>query len=389
VSQGLHIVGADVVLPDGTIESGAIAVSDGVIAAVGEKTDVTAPGDAREIDAHGLLVAPGLIELQINGGFGHDFTKDASSIWEVGARLPAFGVTSFLPTVVTSAAPARESMLAAMAGGAPAGYRGSIPLGAHFEGPFISPDASGAHDTSFLRTPVDSDPDVAGWSAAAGVRIVTLAPELDGALALVRELVARGVVVSAGHTTADHDQAVAAFDAGITYTTHLFNAMAPLGHREPGLVGAALGDDRVTVGVIADGIHVHPTVVKLVSSAVGRNRLSLVTDATAALGMPPGRYMLGGRDVVLDGSSVRLADDGRLAGSALTEDEELRRFVAMTDRTSADAIAALTSVPAQLLRLEDRGAIRVGARADLVLLTRELEVVATFVGGDEVHVRWA
>jgi N-acetylglucosamine-6-phosphate deacetylase len=364
-------------------EAAAIVIQDGRIVMTGQLAAMSLPAGARTVDVGDLLLAPGLIDIQINGGFGHDFTQDAASIWDVGARLPAFGVTSFLPTVVTSARSGRESMMATLTAGPPPGYLGAIPLGAHFEGPFISPDASGAHDPALLRLPANADADVERWSPDNGVSMVTLAPELDGALALASSLVRRGVVVSAGHSRATRDQAVAGFDAGITYATHLFNAMPPLGHREPGLPGAALGDPRVTVGLIADGIHVHGDVVRVAAAAAGAERLSLVTDATAALGMLEGQYELGGRDVVLDGTSVRLSEDGRLAGSALTADEAIRRFMAMSGRSNADAIAAMTTVPSSLLGLADRGRVEVGQRADLTLWTQDLKLVATYIGGEK------
>ena len=365
-------------------ETDAIVCQDGVISMIGSLASMSLPAGATTVDVTGLLLQPGLIDLQINGGFGHDFTDDARSLWEVGARLPAFGVTSFLPTVLSSPPDKRESMLAVLAAGPPSRYRGATPLGAHFEGPFISPKRSGAHDPAFLRAPHERDRDLADWSRDAGVRMATLAPELDGALDLARELLGRGVIVSVGHSDATRDEAVAAFDAGATYATHLFNAMSPLGHREPGLPGAALADSRVTVGLIPDAIHVHPDVVRVASRSTGSERLSLVTDATAGLGMAPGRYQLGGRDVILDGESVRLADDGRLAGSALTAVQAVRKFKSMTGRDPADVIAAMTRVPARLLDLQDRGEVAVGLRADLTLWTSDLELVDTFIGGE----RW-
>lgn len=383
------VITADTVFaPDRVITGGAVMVLDGLINGIGDATTMAAGPEMRRIDASGLILAPGLLDIQLNGGFGHDFTEEANAIWQVGARLPAFGVTGFLPTVVTSAMAARDALLAALAAGPPPGYLGATPLGAHFEGPFISPQASGAHDPACLRDPADADADVARWSAEAGVRMVTLAPELDGAIELITALVSRGVIVSAGHSAADRDQAAAAFDAGATYATHLFNAMPPLGHREPGLAGAALADSRVTVGLIADGLHVHRDLIRISAQAAGRHRVSLVTDATAGLGMGPGSYRLGGRDVILDGASIRLADDGRLAGSTLTADEALRSFVSMTGWTAADALTTMTSTPQRLLGLTDRGALRVGSRADLTLFTPELNVVATFVGGQPVHGPW-
>jgi N-acetylglucosamine-6-phosphate deacetylase len=275
-------------------------------------------------------------------------------------------------------------MLEVLAAGPPPSYRGAMPLGAHFEGPFINSKRSGAHDLALLIAPREGQRHVASWSRDTGVRVVTLAPELDGALDLVRELVGRGVVVSAGHSDATRDEAVAAFDAGVSYVTHLFNAMSPLGHRDPGLPGAALADTRVMVGLIPDGIHVHPDVVRSATRAAGSDRVSIVTDATAALGMPPGRYVLGGRDVVLDGTSVRLADDDRLAGSALTADQAVRNFQSMTESNPAEAIGAMTRVPARLIGLADRGEIEVGRRADFTLWTAKLELVDTYIGGE----RW-
>lgn len=388
------IRGASVVLPEGIATDVTVAIEDGLIRELVAGDIPSRRGDAggregKVIDGSGLLLSAGLIDIQLNGGFGSDFTHEPNSVWTVGGRLPEFGVTSFVPTVVSSFRPERDAMLRVLSEGPPPGYRGATPLGAHLEGPFINPLSAGAHDPRALRTPRDAEEDVAGWSVEAGVRIVTLAPELDGALELIAALAVRGVLVSAGHSQADYEQAVAGFDAGITYATHLFNAMPPLAHRAPGLAGAALADERVTVGIIADGIHVHPAVVSIAAAAAGVARLSLVTDATAALGMPPGRYVLGGRDVVLDEDSVRLAANRTLAGSTLTAAGAIRLFRSMTGWGAADALSTMTSVPARLLGLDDRGSIRVGGRADLTLLTEDLDVVATFIGGQGVHGKWA
>jgi N-acetylglucosamine-6-phosphate deacetylase len=209
-------------------------------------------------------------------------------------------------------------------------------------------------------------------------------PELPGALDLTRELVARGVVVSSGHSAATFEEGRAGIDAGARYATHLFNAMPSLGHREPGLIGALVADPRVTLGLIPDGIHVHPSVVALTAAGIGPNRLSIVTDATAGLGMDPARYSLGGREVRLDGTSVRL-EDGTLAGSALTADQAIRSLVAITGWAPQEAARTMTSVPATLLRLEGRGEIRIGGRADFTLFTRDLQVAATYIGGK----KWA
>jgi N-acetylglucosamine-6-phosphate deacetylase len=214
--------------------------------------------------------------------------------------------------------------------------------------------------------------------------MVTLAPELPGALDLVRALVARGVVVSAGHSDATYEEAVAGIDAGITYATHLFNGMAPLDHRTPGLIGALLADDRVTVGLIPDGLHVHPAVLRTVWRAVGPARFSAVTDAIAALGLPPGDYPLGGATVTTGPTGAW--SGGRLAGSLLALDAAIRNLVRFCGASVAHAVGSVTTVPARVLGLNgERGALRVGSLADLTILTPDLEIAATIVGGCVVH----
>jgi N-acetylglucosamine-6-phosphate deacetylase len=290
----------------------------------------------------------GLIELQVNGAGGMDLTNDPESVWRVGAVLRGFGVEAFLPTLVSPSWSIVDRARAAWATGAPAGYEGATPLGWHVEGPFISPSRAGAHDPATLRSP-DARV-VADWSPDSGIRMVTLAPELPGALDVVAALLSRGVVVSAGHSNATFEQAVAGFDAGIRFVTHLFNAMAPLNHREPGLAGAAVADSRVTIGLIPDGLHVHPAMVALVRRTVGPDRLAVVSDAMAALGMPPGQYRLAGRDVTVAESSARLPDGG-LAGSVIGLDEAVRNLAAFARVPLADAALAATLVPARLLGL--------------------------------------
>jgi N-acetylglucosamine-6-phosphate deacetylase len=385
MSETILIEGATALLPDGLLYDAALLLEDGRISELGPRADVSPSAGARRIEGDGLLLAPGLIEIQLNGGFGHDFTSEPESVWEVGARLPAHGVTAFLPTIVSSPPEAAARARAVIAAGPPKDYVGAIPLGLHLEGPFLSPSAAGAHDPAWLRAP---DPhEVTAWTPAAGVRLVTLAPELPGALDVIAILAANGVVVAAGHSAAGYDEGKAGIEAGIRYGTHLFNAMPPLDRREPGLIAALLEDERVTVGLIPDGIHVHPSLIRLVHALVGAGRFSAVTDATAALGMPAGDYRLGDQSVTLADGTVKRAD-GRLGGSALAPDDALRRLARMTGGQPTDALAAMTSVPAALLGISgERGVLCQGARADLVLLTADLELVATFVGGQLVFER--
>jgi N-acetylglucosamine-6-phosphate deacetylase len=379
----LYIRPAAVLTHDPPHERWAVLVEGERIVAAGPQAEVPRPPGAREVPAEGLLLAPGLIDLQVNGAFGRDFTADPGSIWEVAAGLPRYGVTAFLPTVITSPMSTVEAAQAAMSSVRPSGFRGAEPLGLHLEGPFLNPQKRGAHNPDYLRQP---DLETARrWSPESGVRLVTLAPELPGALEVIASLARQGVVVSAGHSMASYDEAQAAFEAGATYGTHLFNAMPPLDHRAPGLAGALLSSGKAIVGIIADGVHVHPGMVALAWPALGPGRLNLVSDAMAALGMQPGRYRLGDRDVLVDGSAARL-EDGRLAGSLLSMDDAVRNLVAFAGCTAAQAVAAATRVPAAVLGMAaERGAIAPGMVADMVLLTPDLGVATTIARGEMVY----
>jgi len=382
----MHCIrGATLYAPDTALEDAAVLIDGGRIIAVDAADALPCPAGADVIDATNLLLVPGFIEMQFNGGFGADFTDDPTTIWRVAEQLPRYGVTSFLPTIITS--PAEKVALGqqVVTAGRPAGFRGADPLGLHVEGPFLNLKKKGAHNPAYLRPP--SLEAAAGWSPETGVRLVSLAPELPGALDVIRALAGRGVLVGAAHSMATYDEAVAGFDAGICYGTHLFNAMPALGHRDPGLPGALLADDRVTVGLIADGIHVHPALVKLVWRMLGPDRLNLVTDAMAALGMAAGVHLLGDFEVTVDEASARLAD-GTLAGSILSLDQALRNLIAFTGCTLSDALATITTTPARALGLaHERGRIAPGYVADLVLLTPDLGVQMTVAGGEIIYVR--
>jgi N-acetylglucosamine-6-phosphate deacetylase len=334
------------------------------------------------LDAAGLLVVPGFVDLQCNGAAGVDITAEPERLWDVAAALPRWGVTAWLPTVVTAPAEVRARALAALQSGSRRGSSGerpiAVPLGLHLEGPFLAPERRGAHPAEHLRPPDPALVADEGWTRQAGVALVTLAPELPGALEVVDDLVAAGVVVSAGHSSASADEATMAIDAGVTAVTHLFNAMGPLHHRDPGLAGVALTDERVRVGAIADGLHLHPAAVALAARALGE-RLCLVTDAVAALGMPAGRVPLGMLEAFATADGVRLAD-GTLAGSDLSLDRAVRNLMAFARVSLATAVSAVTASPAALLGLDDRGVIGPGAAGDLALLDPAGGVVATVIG---------
>ncbi|HXT95157.1 MAG TPA: N-acetylglucosamine-6-phosphate deacetylase [Polyangia bacterium] len=365
-------------LVDGRLVPGALVVE-------GERIVEVRTGAAGELPAPRLdaaIVSPGLIDLQCNGAFGFEVGGDAAALRALGARLPSTGVTSFLPSIV-SAAPAHYRAVAIAFATARTGP-GAAPLGLHLEGPLLSPIRAGAHAPPAIAEADATLDDVLDELCATGaVRLVTLAPERRGALVLLKRLVEAGVVVGLGHTDATFDQMIAGAAAGATLVTHLFSAMSPFHHRAPAAVGAALTDDRLTVTLIADGVHAHPAALNLALRAKGPAGIALVTDAVAAAGAPAGTYTLGGRTIVSDGESARLAD-GTLAGSTLTLDRAVRAMVALGGAQLEDALSMATAVPAARLGLADRGRLEVGRRADLVLWSADLQVASTVVGGSVV-----
>ncbi|MDX1417024.1 MAG: amidohydrolase family protein, partial [Candidatus Promineifilaceae bacterium] len=234
----LQIHNTTLFTPDTVRENANITIRDGRFSQILDAAPDSLPEDTQTIDGRGLLAVPGFIDLQLNGAFGHDFTADPGTIWDVSARLPRYGVTAFLQTIITTPPDKNARAQGVLRDGPPEEYHGAEPLGLHLEGPFLNPGKKGAHNPAYLLEPDERM--TANWSPAAGVRLVTLAPELPGAAALIEELASRGVVVSAGHSSATYAEAEAGFAAGVRYGTHLFNAMSPLDHREPGLPGALL-----------------------------------------------------------------------------------------------------------------------------------------------------
>jgi N-acetylglucosamine-6-phosphate deacetylase len=371
----LVIRNAEIFQPDGGRLSCDLSIQEGRIRGV-SRAGTLADGEPG-FDATGLIVTPGWIDIQLNGGFGHDFTEEPSSIWEVAARLPSLGLTAFLPTIITCPLEKLERAIRIFRKGPPPGWEGATPLGLHLEGPFLNPAKKGAHNPAHLRTP---DPEIVRqWTRSGGIWLVTLAPELPGAGGVIGALRKNGVLVSAGHTLATCEQAQGAFAAGVTCGTHLFNAQAPLGHREPGFGGAVLATPEIFTGLIADGVHVHPAMVN-VAWQCKRERLILVTDAVSALGMPPGKYGLGDFEVTVDETSVRLAD-GTLAGSNANPERCVRNLAAWTGCGLDAAAGAMSRAPAKLLGISAGREIISGADADLTLITPEGRVAATIVGG--------
>jgi N-acetylglucosamine-6-phosphate deacetylase len=343
---------------------GDVAVSDGRVDAVG------LPG------AGGRgLAAPGLVDVQVNGYAGTDVVAaDDARFAELRRALAADGVTAFGPTVITGD-PAAVTAAVARIGAAVDGP-GARVLGVHLEGPWISDRRLGTHPAHWRRDPEHADVD--RLLACGPVRFVTLAPELPGALDLVGSLTARGVTVLLGHSAATAEQAHAAFDRGAAGATHLFNAMPPLHHRDPGLVGAALTRPGTTVSIIADGHHLAPDVLRLVFAAA-RGRVVLVSDATAASGMPDGAYVLGDVAVTLTDGAVRNAAGG-LAGSAATLLGCVRQAVGVGIDLGV-ALHAASTVPADLAGRPDLGRLRPGLPADVLILDDDLTVRDVLIAG--------
>jgi N-acetylglucosamine-6-phosphate deacetylase len=373
------------VVRDGQLSDADVLIEGDRITAVVERTQGAAaspPAGVEVLDAGGRVVAPGFIDLQVNGGYGIDLAREPERTGELGVRLAAHGVTAWLPTLVSTDASTRAGFLDAVAAARaePAGG-GAHPLGAHLEGPVLAPELAGAHRVEHLA-PVSSL--AAELDHLTGVVLLTLAPELPGALDLVAAAVERRIVVSVGHTGASAETVHAAADAGATYATHLFNAMGGLHHRAPGAAGAVLVDDRFTAGLILERHHLHDDTVELAWRMLGPRRTSLVSDATAALGAAPGSAALAGQPVHVEAEAVR-TPDGTLAGTRFALDDAVRNLLAVTGCTLVDALQTVTAVPARVLGLADRGVIAPGAVADLVVLGGDTDVVATVVAGRVIH----
>jgi N-acetylglucosamine-6-phosphate deacetylase len=355
---------------DADRSDGWLRIDDGVIVEVGHGSP---PGDP----IHAPVLLPGFVDLHCHGGGGGSFTSaDAQQIAVAAATHRHHGTTTLNASLVTARYDDLVRQIQAL-----------IPFvddgtfhGIHLEGPWISRDYCGAHDPTALREP---DPiEVARILDAAGghIRMVTIAPELPGAIEAIRIIVSRGAIAAIGHTGADGDVARAAVEAGATVATHLFNAMPPLLHRDAGPVGVLLADPRVTCEVIGDGVHIDPEVVALALSAAAGGG-ALVTDAMSAAGDGDGSYRVGSLDVVVRDGVARLRHGDSLAGSTLLMDSAWRRAVRLADRTPSQASAAASAVPARAMGLADRGRFEVGQRADIVALDDQLQVVRVMRGG--------
>ncbi len=361
----------------GGLYRGCITVAAGRIADMAPHRDDDAIAD-EDLDFGSHVALPGFIDLQVNGAFGHDITTDPSTMWPIGERLLAHGVTAFLPTVITSPVQQRRAAYNAIRA-RPPGYAGASPLGLHIEGPALSPSRAGAHPLTDL---VDGAEALAGElvAEADAVALVTLAPEVGSAARAVEQLTAAGIAVSLGHTAATAAQTLEALDAGAAAFTHLFNAMGPLHHREVGAAGAALLHPSAWISLIADGPHLADDAIRLAWRLAGPGRICLITDAMAGMGAPAGTYRIGGVRVRCDETACN--HDGGLAGSLLTMPAAADRTRGLTGATWDDLAAVTSQNQADLLHDTDRGRLAPGRRADLAIVDHRLRPVATIVAGE-------
>jgi N-acetylglucosamine-6-phosphate deacetylase len=367
------------------VENPVMLLDGGVVRRLGTRAEIELPADAAHRHFAGGILAPGLVDVHIHGAAGHDVMEDSpAGLAAMEHMLARHGVTSYVPTTITAPL---EATLAALqrlgrtvrerAGGTEARAR---PVGIHLEGPFIAHARCGAHAPEHLLQPSFAVFDRLCQAAEGAVRLLTIAPELPGAPELIGHAVKKGVRVSLGHSDATLEQARAGVAAGAVHATHTFNAMRPLGHRDPGIVAAALGDDRLTADIICDGIHVDPAVVALFLRLKGEERALLITDAISATGMPDGRYRLGGMEVeVANGRCLR---GHVLAGSVLTLDRAVRNVMQFAGWGAQQALRLATRNPAKLLGMHShKGVLAPGADADLIVLSPTGEVVETFLAG--------
>jgi N-acetylglucosamine-6-phosphate deacetylase len=362
---------------------GTVVVKQGRIASTDETTPVQR--------LRAAYVAPGYVDLQVNGGFGHEVGPDPAALRALAERLPSTGVTAFLPTLVSLPEAAYPACFAAVDAEMAAQARGERPgaariLGLHLDGPLLAATRAGAHERAAIEAA--SAALMRRLADPKRVRLVTLAPEREDALSLITELRARGIAVSLGHTDASFETFTAGIDAGATLATHVWNAMSPLLHRAPGATGAVLSDDRVLAMLIPDGVHTHWAAFRIAARAKGPTRLVLVTDAISAAGVAPGTpgLALAGRAVAVNATSARLSD-GTLAGSTLTMEHAVRNAIQFGGLTPDEAVDAATSTPACALRADAEPGLAVGGPADLVLLDADFTVRATIVGGQLAYAK--
>ncbi|MDF2926318.1 MAG: N-acetylglucosamine-6-phosphate deacetylase [Paenibacillaceae bacterium] len=384
------VSGAEVVTPDGILPETVVSFTQQGIDFIGTKEQFERSPAGREpyhkVAGEGFFLLPGFIDIHVHGGNGSDFMEaDPAAYDKITAFHARGGTTSMLATTVTASRSSIGNVLEAAAAYRLNPMPGAKLAGVHLEGPFISPKWSGAQNPSHIVHPRRDW--LEAWTASCPglIRLVTLAPEQEGALDVIAWLSSQGIVAAAGHTDATYEQMEAAVDSGLRHAVHTFNAMKGLHHREPGALGAVLSNNRIVAEVIADGHHVHPTCIQLLAKAKGPEHLVLITDAISASGLGNGDYKLGGLDVIMAEGVARLREGGALAGSTLTMIDAFRYAVSTAGLSVVDASKAASSNPARVLGIDgETGSIACGKLADLLLVTPDWTISRIWVDGREV-----
>jgi N-acetylglucosamine-6-phosphate deacetylase len=386
----LAFTAATLLTPTERADDVLLLVDEGRVLSIATRSSQPIPPGVPVLDFGDASIAPGYIDLHIHGSAGFDVMGDSlQALPAIETLLARHGVTAYFPTTVTASFDTTLHALDRLAlaiehrqQSAHAANPGrALPMGIHLEGPFISHARSGVHPLDYLLAPTLPLFE-RFWQAARGrIRMMTIAPELEGAPEVIAEAARRGVCVSLGHSDADFATTERGIEAGARHATHTFNAMRPLDHRNPGIIGGVLTDARLTADIIADGIHLDPAIVKLFAKAKGPEQTVLITDGISATGMPDGRYRLGSFEVdVKDG---KCTSNGRLAGSVLTMDRAVRNLARFAEWPLPQAVAAATRNPARTARLANKGALAAGADADFIVLNAQGEVLRTFIAGIE------
>jgi N-acetylglucosamine-6-phosphate deacetylase len=376
-----HIINGRVYAPGRVIERGVVTIAGDRIAAVGEAGSLPDAMDAEVIDATGLHVIPGLIDLHIHGLSGFDVMQ--GQIAEMAAQLPHHGVTAFLPTTIAAPLERLTELLKEVAAIIAARPPGARILGVHLEGPYLSTQRTGMMNARLFRPFRWNEFEGLSEASQGQVKMVTLAPEEGEALNAIPRLIKQGIVPSIGHSDATFEQVAGAVRLGLSHATHTYNAMRGFHHREPGVLGAIWYFEQITAQVIAVGVHVHPAALDLLLKLKGPERVALVSDAAPVAGLPPGEYTWGGKQVVFDGRAC-LGLDGRLAGSAALMGAGLRTLAEDAGLPLETALVTATAVPARVLAL-NKGALASGRDADIVLLDETLRPQLTMVEGQVVY----
>ena len=383
----LAVTAGRVMTPDRVILDGVVLVEGPKILEVGSRRAVRFSRDEFQVVGHSQqLLAPGFIDVHTHGAMGRDVMEGTDEALEVISRfLAAHGTTSFLATTVTASPIATLQAVEALGSQVDRPLPGARMLGLHLEGPFINPEKRGAHTAKYIRRPSTLIFDQLLACSSHQIKLITVAPEVEGSLELIRFARAKGVVVSLGHSNATLEETMAAIALGAGNATHTFNAMRPFSHRDPGILGAVLTAPEIWAELIADGVHVSPAAINLCIQCKSARRILLISDAVSATGMPEGQYRLSDIEITLSGGICRTRE-GQLAGSTLTQDQALRNMVRWSHLPLEAVLGMLTRNPAQSLGIaESKGTLAEGRDADMVLLDRNLRVNTTIIQGEVSH----